>query len=108
MDVAHSRSLGFAGKEILFRKIEFERYRKPHVVEYPRSAIVLNPQHTRQLKDSLQHHHTRHSSEEGEDETDSEGRRGTSDSDDDDDLSSAASCTSAGRTSLRWVSGSSI
>ncbi|TPP52197.1 Ubiquitin carboxyl-terminal hydrolase family protein [Leishmania donovani] len=53
MDVAHNRSLGFAGKEILFRKIEFERYRKPHVVEYPRSAVVLNPQHTRQLRDAM-------------------------------------------------------
>lgn len=109
MDVAHSRSLGFAGKEILFRKIEFERYRKPHVVEYPRSAIVLNPQHTRQLKDSLQHHHTRHSSEEGEDETDSEGRRGTSDSDDDDDPrridKSTQLCSDAqfrGVLHLRW------
>ncbi|KPA79074.1 putative ubiquitin hydrolase [Leptomonas pyrrhocoris] len=89
MDVAHSRSLGFAGKEILFRKVEFEQYRKPHVVEYPRSAIVLNPQHTRQLKDSLHHHHNR-DADNGGDDVDGVGSQhaalsSTGDSDDDDD-----------------------
>ncbi|KPI83529.1 putative ubiquitin hydrolase putative cysteine peptidase Clan CA family C19 [Leptomonas seymouri] len=84
MDVAHSRSLGFAGKEILFRKIEFERYRKPHIVEYPRSAIVLNPQHTRQLRDSLHHHHRSEDKNAG-DEVDGGDPRVASDSDSDDD-----------------------
>ncbi|KAK7194204.1 ubiquitin carboxyl-terminal hydrolase [Novymonas esmeraldas] len=86
MDAAHSRSLGFAGKEILFRKIEFERYRKPHVVEYPRSAIVLNPQHTRQLRDS--HHHNNNNGNggsAGDDDGDAVHHRGESEDDDDDD-----------------------
>lgn len=47
MDV-HDRMLILAGRDVLFRPIEFERYRKPHVIEYPREAVVLNPQHTRQ------------------------------------------------------------
>ena len=30
----------------IFRTVEFHRYRKPYVVEYPQNAIVLNPEHT--------------------------------------------------------------
>ncbi|CBZ27388.1 cysteine peptidase, Clan CA, family C19,putative [Leishmania mexicana MHOM/GT/2001/U1103] len=84
MDVAHNRSLGFAGTEILFRKIEFERYRKPHVVEYPRSATVLNPQHTRQLRNAMgtQRQGGEH---DGSDGDEGAAPRGYSDSDDDDD-----------------------
>ncbi|CAC9491236.1 putative cysteine peptidase, Clan CA, family C19 [Leishmania infantum JPCM5] len=87
MDVAHNRSLGFAGKEILFRKIEFERYRKPHVVEYPRSAVVLNPQHTRQLRDAMctQRQGVEHNSSDADDGDQGEAPRRYSDSDDDDD-----------------------
>ncbi|EKF39412.1 ubiquitin hydrolase, putative [Trypanosoma cruzi marinkellei] len=42
-------SNGFVGRDVIFRSIQFERYRKPSVVSYPRHAIVLNPQHTRQV-----------------------------------------------------------
>ncbi|KAG5503403.1 hypothetical protein JKF63_05541 [Porcisia hertigi] len=87
MDVAHDRSLGFVGKEILFRKIEFERYRKPHVVEYPRSAIVLNPQHTRRLRDAMntQRQGGEHSSTDAGDGDEAVAPCGHSDSDGDSD-----------------------
>ncbi|KAG5503956.1 hypothetical protein GH5_04812 [Leishmania sp. Ghana 2012 LV757] len=84
MDVANIRSLGFVGKDILFRKIEFERYRKPHVIEYPRSAIVLNPQHTRQLRNAISTHlrDIQHDAGGGDEGT---APRGLSESDNDDD-----------------------
>ncbi|KAI5688112.1 Ubiquitin carboxylterminal hydrolase [Leishmania braziliensis] len=87
MDVANNRSLGFVGKEILFRKIEFERYRKPHVVEYPRSATVLNPQHTRQLRESMstQRHDGKLDNADTDDGDEGAAPRGGLDSDDDDD-----------------------
>ncbi|GET88902.1 ubiquitin hydrolase, putative [Leishmania tarentolae] len=87
MDVAHNRSIGFVGKEILFRKIEFERYRKPQVVEYPRSAIVLNPQHTRQLRDAMctQRQSGEGNGSDADDSNEGASPRGCSDSDDDDD-----------------------
>ncbi|ESS70374.1 ubiquitin hydrolase [Trypanosoma cruzi Dm28c] len=42
-------SNGFVGRDVIFRPIQFERYRKPSVVSYPRHAIVLNPHHTREV-----------------------------------------------------------
>lgn len=33
-----------------YRRIHFEQYRKPSVVEYPTRAVVLNPQHTHQYR----------------------------------------------------------
>ncbi|KEG09839.1 putative ubiquitin hydrolase, putative,cysteine peptidase, Clan CA, family C19 [Trypanosoma grayi] len=39
---------GFVGRDVIFRPIQFERYRKPCVVSYPRRAVVLNPNHTRE------------------------------------------------------------
>lgn len=47
MDLSH---FGFVAKAALCREIEFVRYRKPHVVEYPTNAVVLNPRHASTLR----------------------------------------------------------
>lgn len=67
MDV-HDRTLGFTGREVLFRPIIFERYRKPQVVEYPRHAIVLNPHHTKLQRET----HATHSNQSAGDAASSE------------------------------------
>lgn len=42
-----------ASRQPLYRPIEYERYKKPQVVEYPKHATVLNPQHTQQQQTLL-------------------------------------------------------
>lgn len=84
MDLLQSRELGFSGKEILFRKIEFERYRKPQVVEYPRNAMVLNPQHARQTRETSRKNDTQEEPQ-SDGDADAEGNGSESGNDDDDD-----------------------
>eukprot|EP00796_Vickermania_ingenoplastis_P007386 gene7386-5200_t len=42
-------------RQNLYRPICFEKYKKPQVTEYPRRAVVLNPQHTQQQHAIQQH-----------------------------------------------------
>lgn len=71
-----------------YRPIYFEKYKKPQVVEYPRHAMVLNPQHAQ-----LQQQHQKHANGDGENLVDplmknrsGAGNSGGGDHDDDDPI----------------------
>ncbi|CCW62497.1 unnamed protein product [Phytomonas sp. EM1] len=73
----------YCGKDTLFRPIDFVRYRKPHVVSYPRHAIVLNPQHTQQQRDAARKHSDHDGNHNSNSNTSDDENDNTSDSDDD-------------------------
>ncbi|RNF26490.1 putative ubiquitin hydrolase [Trypanosoma conorhini] len=76
-------SNGFVGRNVVFRPIHFERYRKPAVVSYPRHAVVLNPHHTREAAREVRAHD--HADEASSGESEASGN-GDADADDDDPL----------------------
>ncbi|KAH9597267.1 Peptidase C19 [Trypanosoma melophagium] len=87
-------SNGFVGRDVIFREVQFELYRKPSVVSYPRHAVVLNPHHTREVRQHVGLHNGKgdHSSssnnneEEDEEEEKDEEETGNDAFDDDDPL----------------------
>ncbi|EPY37733.1 cysteine peptidase, Clan CA, family C19 [Angomonas deanei] len=79
----YDRVLGLQNKTIVYRPIDFVRYRKPQIVEYPRHATVLNPHHAQQQ--SRQHQQQQREEEEALQADEAQRGEEDGDSDDDDD-----------------------